>query len=197
MEKLGRLVKILLLIQAHGSLTAQELAEKLEISVRTIYRDIEALTLWGVPIIAEAGHQGGYSLPENYKIDPSMFSESEATFLGVGSALLEGFTDFIEDPKELEFARAKLLAALPERDRLLVGRQIRYIYFDNSRWYKDYVYKDALKILKQAVLNNKQILLEFHERDDPLAKKKLVALVEPYGLVFKSDTWYLVGYSHS
>lgn len=201
MQKSGRLVKILLLLQAHNSLTAQELADKLEVSLRTIYRDIEALSLWGIPIFANAGHGGGYNLPEGYNIDASMFTSNEATILSAGSVAIQGLTDFVEDYKEIEIASAKLLSVLSEKERLVVGRHLHYIYFDRSRWYRDYTHTKTLRTLKNAVIYNKQVALTFHEaiEDDTthmIQDLTEEARVDPYGLVYKSDTWYLVGFSH-
>jgi predicted DNA-binding transcriptional regulator YafY len=197
MNKTGRLVRILILLQAYKELTAQELANKLEVAVRTIYRDIETLALWGVPIVASSGHRGGYSLPEGYSVDPDMFTSSQVGNLGTGGVALGRFTDFVDDPSDIEIANAKLLAVLPIEEQIIFRRQLQYIYFDNSRWYRNYVHKDNLRYLKQAVLNNKQALISFFERDDPSQQSIEEALVDPYGLVFKSDTWYLVGYTHS
>jgi predicted DNA-binding transcriptional regulator YafY len=198
MEKVARLVNILQLLKAHGSLTAQQLAEKLQVTPRTIYRDIEAMTLWRVvPIIAEPGHGGGYSLPEDYTVDPEMFTSYEVSVLSTGSAAIQGFADFIENPVELEQARAKLLSVLSEDERLVVGRQLRYIHFDRSRWYRDYAYMDTLKALKEAVVNNRQIVVEFRERDESEQTPYHASLVDAYGLVYKSDTWYLVGLAHT
>lgn len=193
MEKAARLVDILQLLKAHGPLTAHQLADKLEVTPRTIYRDIEALTLWGQPIIAEAGHGGGYSLPPGYAVDPKMFTSNEVTVLSTGGSAIQGFSDFIEDPVELERARAKLLSVLSEEERLLVGRQLRHIHFDRSRWYRDYAYMDTLKLLKEAVVRNRQIVVEFREREESEQTTNHVSLVDAYGLVYKSDTWYLVG----
>lgn len=196
MEKTGRLINILLQIQAHRSITARKLADIFEVSERTIYRDIDALALWGVPIIGEAGQQGGYSLPRGYTIDPSMFTSNQVTMLGMGSTLMQGFTDFIEDPKELEMAKAKLLGVLSDEERWIVGRQMKFIYFDNSRWYKDYAQIDFLKTLKTAVIKNRTVNMEYFDREDPNKLYPIFSLVDIYGLVYKSDTWYAVGYSH-
>lgn len=202
MEKSGRLVRMLLLLQAHGSITAQELAEKLGVSLRTVYRDVEALSLWGIPIFGNAGHGGGYSLPEGYNIDASMFTSNEASILSAGSVAIQGLTDFVEDYKEIEIASAKLLSILSEAERLVVGRHMRYIYCDRSRWYRDYTNTTTLRALKNAVIYNLQVEITYHEvhedaKTHQIKDRSESALVDPYGLVYKSDTWYLVGYSYS
>lgn len=194
MERAGRLVKILSLIKAYRSLTAEDLSDKLEVSVRTIYRDIDALNLWGIPIVATSGHGGGYSLPDKYSIDPDMFTSNQISVLSAGSTALKGLSDFLEDPKDIELANEKLLATMSDSEKQIVLRQIKFIHFDRSRWYKKYQYRDTLRVIKNSVLYNRIISIEYFERNDPKGQNLLFSIVESYGLVFKSDTWYLVGY---
>ncbi len=194
MNRAGRLVKILLLLQGLGQLTALQLAKKLEVSERQIYRDIDALTLWQVPIFAQSGHGGGYSLPKDYKVDPAMFTSVQVSTLSAGGLAIRGLSDFLEDESEIEVANAKLLSTLSETDREVVRRQIDYIYFDHNRWYRRYAYKNTLREMKYAVLHDRQIVIDFFRRYDTGRLSPLTTRVDAYGLVFKSDTWYLVGY---
>jgi predicted DNA-binding transcriptional regulator YafY len=195
MMRAGRLVKILLLLQGHGQLTAKDLANILEVSERTIYRDIEALNLWNVPIIAQAGHGGGFSLFEGYKIDPSVFTVEQVSSLSAGSIALRGLTDFIDEDSEIEIANAKLLSTLTDEEKKVARRQIEFIHFDHSRWYRHYAYKDTLRLMKYAVLHDRRIVITFFARTDKERATQLTTTVNVYGLVYKSDTWYLVGYS--
>lgn len=193
----GRLSKIVLMIQAHGTLTATELAEKLEVTERTIYRDIEELIVHRVPIISQSGPGGGYSLPDGYTFDPSMFTPEESNILAIGGVAIQSLTDFHEDPTEIETAKAKLLSLFSGEEKKLLKRHLDYIYFDSSRWYRQYIHsKGVLNSIKTAVIHNRWLLIEYKERYDPLESALRSAKVEAYGLVFKSDTWYLVGYSY-
>lgn len=194
MHRVGRLVKILILLQAHSTLTAKQLAEILKVNERTIYRDVDALSLWGVPIFSMAGHGGGYSLPEEYTIDPNTFNLQEIEAFNTGSLALAQFTDLIEGKGEIEVARAKLVTMLSSEEKLIISRQIKYVLFDFSRWYRKYTQQNTLRLIKNSTLKNRKLKISYHERKDVEKSKVFEAEVDPYGLVFKSDTWYLVGF---
>lgn len=196
MNKQARLIRIILLLQGYGTITAEELAKKLEVNSRTIYRDIDELCYWGIPIISSAGPSGGYSLPEGYSIDPDMFTFEQVVALGIGGNAISIFSDLIENRSEIDVANAKLLASMQPHQQEILRRQIQYIIFDNSSWFRNYVHLDTLRLLKTAVIENKSAEIEYFERDSFNQEENETAFVDPYGLVFKSDTWYLVGHSH-
>src|SRR5579871_6938981 len=91
--KAARLLAITLLLQARGKLTAHELGRLLEVTPRTIYRDIASLDEARVPVVAEPGPDGGYSLPDGYRVDPTRFSGEEAASLAIGGATLHGLQE--------------------------------------------------------------------------------------------------------
>lgn len=187
-----------MIVKARGKVTASDLAKEFELSERTIHRDMSELLLWGVPLITDTGPGGGYSLPEGYSVDPEMFTTEEAIALATGSIAIKQFSDFWDNPREVELTNTKLLAALSDREREFVVKHLKYIYFDHSRWYRSYKSQEALSDLKDAVVQDRQVLLEFFERDEDIeTSDPKISLVDPYGLVFKSDTWYLCGYHHT
>src|SRR5579875_2701454 len=114
--KAARLLAITLLLQARGKLTATELADVLEVSERTIYRDIASLETARVPVVAESGPDGGYSLPDGYRVDPTRFSGEEAASLAIGGAILQGVQG-VAMAASLQQALAKIEAALPPEHR--------------------------------------------------------------------------------
>src|ERR671927_836201 len=116
MRKTERLVAITLLLQAGGKMTAERLAGILDVSVRTIYRDMDALSLAHVPVSMDKGPGGGFYLPEDYRLDPSTFTSEEAVALALGGSIADGYQIF-ESGDGLRRALVKLEASLPEEYR--------------------------------------------------------------------------------
>src|SRR5687768_16966131 len=127
-----RLLSILLLLQSHGRLTARRLAERLEVSERTINRDMEALSIAGVPVYAERGRHGGWELAEAYRTDLTGLTESELRSLVLGSApaVLAG----LGLGEAADRALVKLLATLPESRRREAESARRYLHVDPGGW---------------------------------------------------------------
>ena len=181
-----RLLSILLLLQAQGKMTARELAQELEVSERTIYRDIDALSFAGVPIFSESGHQGGYALVENYQTTLTGLSKGElrALFM-LGNLTPLGDLGVRE---ELQRALLKISAALP-RDRCRDDEQIsRYFHFDSSWWRQDKERFQHLQVIQQAIYQNQKLNIVYQ----PPFAVEIKRLVAPFGLVAKAGRWYLV-----
>ncbi|GAB3244416.1 helix-turn-helix transcriptional regulator [Kineosporia babensis] len=184
----SRLVSLLLMLQTRDRMTAEELAEALEVSVRTIYRDVESLSAAGVPIYGEAGHEGGYRLVGGYRTRLTGLSEDEAEALfltGLPAAAaqlgLAGATSS---------ARLKLSAALPETLRARADRIAGRFYFDVPPWYDDTEREPCLAALADATWNQRVVRLRYLRWAKP---HEVTRTVEPYGLVLKAGNWYLVG----
>ncbi|MDN3353037.1 YafY family protein [Actinomadura sp. DC4] len=185
--KSSRLLSILLLLQTGGRLTAARLAAELEVSVRTVYRDIEALHAAGVPLYGEAGHAGGYELLAGYRTRLTGLSapEAEALFLsglpgpagelGLGSALAA--------------AQLKLRAALPPGLRAQADRMRGRFHLDAPGWYAP---DDDVRHLPQvadAVWNSRVADVRYRRWKEPTDVDRRL---EPYGLVLKAGRWYVV-----
>lgn len=181
-----RLVSILLLLQTHGRMTAKELAEKLEVSERTIHRDMDALSGTGIPVVAERGQNGGWSLLEDYRTDLTGLKEAEirALFLSPSVQLLDdlGLTRTTEE------ARNKLIASLPSTYRENAQDVWNRIHIDTSSWRKQKDKTTSLEIIKEAIFQENMLKISYERADGETNDRS----VEPLGLVAKRDLWYLV-----
>ena len=129
MNRLDRALGILLLLSDQKSVTATALSERFEVSVRTIYRDVEMLGTLGVPVYAERGSAGGYRLLEGFFLAPIAFTRNEAVSLLLALALLRSL-HLTPLAQELETAERKLLGVLPKHLRPLLGETQRLFAFE-------------------------------------------------------------------
>src|SRR5437588_1496781 len=135
MQRTERLVAIALLLQARGRMTAERLAQIMDVSVRTIYCDMDALSLAHVPVTMDKGPGGGFYLPEDYRLDPTTFTSEEAVALALGGSIADGYRIF-ENGDGLRRALVKLEASLPEEYRADVQAARERLLFDASSWYR-------------------------------------------------------------
>ncbi len=184
-----RLLILLLLLQTKGRVTAQTLAKRLEVSERTIYRDLEALSLAGVPVYAERGPGGGWKLLEDYRTNLTRLTETE-----VNTLFMSGIAGPIADlglGKAGEDALLKLLAALPTVYRRNAERARQYVHLDAAGWFHHEEEVPYLQVVQEAVWNDRRLRLTYQKGDFDLVER----LVDPYGLVAKASVWYLVAAS--
>ncbi len=181
-----RLLSLMLLLQARGKMTAQTLAEKLEVSRRTILRDIDALSFAGIPIYAEGGHGGGIMLDEHYRVRLNGLNEAEvqALILSNNAALLAdiGLEHAAED------SLLKLLAGLPSLQEQAAKDIQNRIYIDPLGWWRGSYAQSHLPILQQAVYEDRPINITYRKFNGDTVQRR----VEPYGLVAKAGIWYLI-----
>ena len=180
-----RLLSILLLLQVHQRMTARELAQRLEVSQRTIHRDMDALCTAGIPITAERGVGGGWGLLEEYRTNLTGLSESEIQVLFLGKP-----TPLLADlglHQASEGALIKLLAALPEMHRRDAECARQRIHFDVSSWHQTHQDITQLPILQDAIWRERRLRIIYQRGDSSVER-----IVDPLGLVAKGSTWYLV-----
>jgi predicted DNA-binding transcriptional regulator YafY len=183
----SRLVSILLLLQSKGRMTAQELADELEVSVRTVYRDMDSLGAAGIPLYGEAGHEGGYRLIEGYRTRLTGLTTGEAE-----SLFLTGLPSAAADlglGASVAAAELKLMAALPPELRDRAGRVAERFHLDAPSWYRDADSAPQLGGVAAAVWDQRVIRIRYLRWEKPHQIKREI---EPYGLVFKAGRWYLV-----
>ncbi|QHC21559.1 helix-turn-helix transcriptional regulator [Streptomyces sp. GS7] len=180
----ARLIRMVLLLQSRPSMTAGELARELEVSERTVARDVLSLSEAGVPVYADRGRAGGYRLTGGYRTRLTGLgrSEAEALFLsGVPSALREmGLAD------AASAARLKVSAALlPELRDAASGAAQRF-HLDAPAWYQEPETPALLPAIADAVWDDRRLTVRYLRKD-----REVVRELEPYGLVLKAGVWYL------
>ncbi len=181
----SRLVALLLLLQARGGLTAGELADELEVSVRTIHRDVEALGAAGVPVYAERGPHGGIRLVDGYRtrLTGMTSDEAEAVFLSglPGPAAELGLGTVVAS------SRLKVLAALPAEMRGRATRLLERFHLDAAGWFRAGEPVPHLAAIADCVWEGRKLEIDY-DRGDRIVTRT----VDPLGLVLKAGTWYLV-----
>ncbi|KAA2234752.1 helix-turn-helix transcriptional regulator [Salinarimonas soli] len=179
----SRLLSILILLQLRGRLTAEALAAEFEVSVRTVYRDIEALSAAGVPVYADRGPGGGFALLDGYRTRLTGLTATEAESLFLAG--LPGPAAELGLKATMRAAQAKLLAALPE------GRSVERIasrfHLDPTEWYQAAETSPRLPAVAQAVWDERCLWLRYESWAGTRER-----VVEPLGLVLKGGAWYLV-----
>jgi predicted DNA-binding transcriptional regulator YafY len=184
----SRLVSILLLLQARGRMTADELAEELEVSVRTIYRDATSLQIAGVPLVSESGHDGGYELSGGYRTNLTGFTTDEAAALFLAGT--PGLASELGMGDAASTVRHKLVAALPAEQRQSATRMSRSFHLDAPGWFQHFDRPPHLATVTDAVLAQRCIRVLYCSWE-----RESIKMLDPYGLVQKGGRWYLVAAS--
>jgi predicted DNA-binding transcriptional regulator YafY len=181
----SRLVSLLLLLQTRGRMTAAQLARELEVSERTVHRDVDALSAAGVPIYAERGPYGGVQLVDGYRtrLTGMTADEAEAVFL----AGLPGPAAELGLGTVITAARLKVLAALPVELRARASRLVERFHLDAAGWFQAGDPVPHLATLAEAVWESRRVRITY-ERGDETVERAL----EPLGLVLKGGIWYVV-----
>jgi predicted DNA-binding transcriptional regulator YafY len=177
-----RLLSIVLLLQSRGRQTAGQLATELDVSVRTIYRDMLALGTAGIPVY---GDPTGYRLVDGYQTQLTGLSAEEAR--GLVLAGLPGAAADLGLAEAMAAAQLKLAAALPEALRERASRMRERFHLDAPGWYQDGDSSDHLAAVADAVWRQ-QVIVVRYENWSRVVNRRL----EPYGLVLKAGKWYLV-----
>ena len=181
-----RLLSIVLLLQVNRRLTAYELAQRLEVSERTIYRDMDALSTAGIPVVAERGNGGGWSLINGYKTSLTGLNEAEiqTLFLSKPARLLAD----LGLHQAAETALNKLLAALPTMYQRNAEYIRQRIHIDATGWHHSEENVSFLPTLQEAIWQELKVKVTYQLSTGPIVKPRL----DPLGLVAKGNVWYLV-----
>jgi predicted DNA-binding transcriptional regulator YafY len=186
----SRLLSLLLLLQTRGRMTAHDLADALEVSVRTIYRDVEALHAAGIPLYGDPGHAGGYQLLGGYRTRLTGLTAAEAETLFLAG--LPGPAAELGLGGILAAATLKLRAALPQSLRDNAARLSERFLLDAPGWYQRSAAVPYLSLVAGAVWDRQVIEVRYRRWKEPA---EVVRRIEPYGLVLKGGTWYVVARS--
>ncbi|MDV6235658.1 YafY family protein [Leptospira ellisii] len=180
-----RLLSILLQLQAKGRISSKELAKKLEVSERTIHRDMEALSASGVPVFAERGSRGGWELSEGYRTNLTGMKKEE-----IFSMILTSSTRIADDlgkKKHLDSAFMKFMASLPPAFQKEAEMVRQRIHVDGAGWGTSKEEFPFLPLLQEAVWQDRKVILRY--KSDEKSKHRIVL---PLGLVAKGKVWYLI-----
>lgn len=173
---MNRLFEILYILLQKRCITAKELAERFEVSVRTIYRDIDALSLAGVPVYTTKGRHGGICLLDNYVMDKSLVSETEQRDI---LAALESMAEVEKGSTDAILSKLRGVFKMGEP---------RWLAMDFSDWSN--LKQELYTNLKQAIIHHKKVQFQYYNRSGEVTER----IVEPLQLWFKDYTWYLRAY---
>lgn len=189
-KRFDRIVSILVQLQSKRIVKAQELADRFNVSLRTVYRDVRTLEASGVPIISEAGV--GYSIMEGYRLPPVMFTKEEAGSFVAAEKLMQKFVD-----KSLgsyhESAMLKIKSVLRGREKDWISALEMQITVDQSQELFNKNLPNALEILFESIAERKQFFLKYQSLQSEHPSERHI---EPVGLYHENNFWYLLGYCH-
>ncbi|VXB39559.1 Transcriptional regulator [Flavobacterium sp. 9AF] len=190
-KRFDRIVAILIQLQSKRIVKAQELADRFEVSLRTIYRDIRSLEASGVPIYSEAGV--GYSLVEGYRLPPVMFTREEASSFIAAEKLMETFIDK-ELGKHYASAMFKIKSVLKNTDKdWLTSIESKVIMQQPAVNLFNEKVPEAMSILFKSIADKTQVKLNYQAFDAEEASERSI---EPVGIFHDNNNWYIFGFCH-
>ncbi|MFT9846645.1 helix-turn-helix transcriptional regulator [Aneurinibacillus sp. REN35] len=184
-----RLISILLLLQNRGKLTTRELAQELEVTGRTIHRDMEALSAAGIPVVAERGKLGGWRLLEQYRTNVTGLKANE-----IKSLFISPSPQLLADlglAKDWNEARQKILAAIPSSTQGHSQDIWNRIHIDTTTWKQSPEKIESFTLLQQAIWDERKLQITYERTDGEVIDR----VVNPLGLVAKGSVWYLIASS--
>lgn len=187
--KIQRLIYILLMLEGKQKITAKELAEKSETSIRTIYRDIEILCQAGVPIYTESGPHGGISLMENYQIPWKHLYKDDIVSLylnHIGVKTEQGSNLDLQ----METTLKKIEKAMSDKETKELHEIGKRFYVDSTPWWGKKVSMIHSETVIQAVSQSRKLKIVYVKMN----QEESLRIIHPYGVVIKSNIWYLIGY---
>lgn len=186
--KVSRLISIIMILMDKKRIGAKELADMFEVSTRTIYRDVESISMAGIPIHSTSGVGGGFEIMEKYKIDKNTFSEADLTTLLIG---ISSIPDAMKN-KDFINTHTKIKRLIPTEKIESTNLQTEQIHIDFSRWMGNRNLEPHLNTIKMALKENKVLSFEYINHSG----NKTTRQVEPYQLVLKNSQWYFHGYCY-
>lgn len=179
--KLDRLVAIIMILNNRERVTARELSEKFQVSIKTIQRDMEIIERAGVPIVSFKGNGGGYGIIEEFKVNNSSMTKEEAALV---NKLLKGINNSYENIETI--ALINKLEGLKKNEN---GREDRLI-IDFSKWGRGEGLNKIINIIDKAILNRNPIKFQYVNGNGESTER----IIEPYKIIFKSLSWYVYGF---
>lgn len=189
MTKIDNMMAIIWMLKSGEKITAKQISEKLEINIRTVYRYIDTLSASGVPIISDTGHNGGYTLLNNFIEAPLFFDVEEQTAL-LHAAIFAKEAGYFFD-EALERATSKLKMYSNQEQERMLKQYLEGVEVISSIE-KPHI-KPVLRKLEDSIVNELSIEIEYHTSKEEQSKCRTI---DPYGLVYWSNKWYIVGFCH-
>lgn len=186
--KVDRLISIIIILLDKERISAQKLADMFEVSLRTIYRDIDAIDRAGIPVRAISGVGGGFEIMPKYKIDRQVFSIADLSTILLG---LSNLSNMMHDD-ELRNALIKVKSFIPADKAKDIELKTNQIHIDLSSWMGNSDIQSYLETSKMALEENRLLSFEYIAHHG----NKTVRTIEPYQLVLKNNHWYLHGFCH-
>lgn len=185
-SKIERLIGMIFLLINREKMTAKELAEYFSVSVKTIYRDIETLSLANIPVTSFAGINGGYGILRDYVVDKNMFSYDE-----IVSALsvLGSVSSFFNDPG-ISLVSEKITALIDNEKKSELKKLAEELVFDLSAWGDSEPTRRKLNSIREAIKNRNLLAFNYTNRSG----ESIHRIIEPINLLFKERAWYMKGY---
>lgn len=190
MNRFDRITAILIQLQSRKIVKAQDLAQRFEISLRTVYRDMNTLAEAGVPIIGEAGV--GYSLMEGYRLPPVMFTKEEARTFITAEKLMEKFTDF-PTQSQYQSAMYKIKAVLRNSEKSMVENLENHIQVRRRNVAFNSLESNVLDSLLKSIVDRKAVRIDYHGIN---SEEKTERIIEPVGIYHETNYWYTIAYCH-
>ena len=187
--KVDRLVSIIMILLDKKRIGAQELADMFEVSLRTIYRDIDSINRAGIPVLSTPGVGGGFEIMQEYKLDKKVFSTADLSAILMG---LSSLSSMIRGD-ELVNALAKVKSFIPAERAKDITLKANQICIDMSPWMGNRNVQPYLNILRTALQESKLLSFTYADRYG----NTTIRTAEPYQLVLKSSHWYWQGYCHT
>lgn len=184
--KTERLIAIIMILMEQKKITAAKLAEMFNVTKRTIYRDIDAINLAGIPIVTTNGSNGGISIMENYKVDKNLFTTNDLINLIFG---LNSISILLPN-SNLKNTIGKIKSLIPKDYLETLEAQLSYMKIDYTPWTVDRLFFRNLEKIKESIKKNNIILFNYFNE----IKQKHTYEVEPYRLFFRNGDWYLQGF---
>ena len=187
--KLDRLISIILILLEQERVGAQELAERFEVSARTIYRDIDSINLAGIPVRSTSGVGGGFEIMPQYKIDKKVFSTADLSTILMGLSSLSGMIR----GEELVNALAKVKSFIPAEQAEDIALKTNQILIDLSPWSGNRTVQPYLERIQAAMQESRLLCFTYLDQHG----EKTARTAEPYQLVLKNSQWYWYGFCHT
>lgn len=184
--RIDRMLGITVILLGRTQVTARELADRFEVSIRTIYRDIEAIQQAGIPVVCLQGKGGGYALMENYKIDRRLLSFED--MLAILTAL-RGASSMLRDPG-MDSAMEKIISLVPKDKASETERHFERLSIDFLPWGFNHKNQEKMQGIHRAIMENRLIEITYRN----LRGETAVRVIEPMTLFFKGYSWYLFAY---